>query len=262
MADTTATSNLGTGQEAPSGQPNTRTVIKSVDMTDQMQTTTVDIAVEALQKNAVEKDIAAHIKREMDRKQSPTWHVVVGKNFGSFVTHGKCGRTGCSCVQMLFYVVPLMYLYSQHTTSLTICPHRNGALHLFLHRQNGIPYLEVLDTSDVSRLLESSLNGLSLPSSDSTLAVDVRVCRDNHTFIFPGPTTLSDRYLRFPSYFLLALAQRFLRPLQCTLFNLSHVLYSASTGRVHWPPLALCWTYLRPIYVHRRNPFGSDRLST
>ena len=27
------------------------------------------------------------IKKEFDKKYGPTWHVVVGRNFGSYVTH-------------------------------------------------------------------------------------------------------------------------------------------------------------------------------
>ncbi|KAJ7890598.1 outer dynein arm light chain 8 [Mycena olivaceomarginata] len=41
----------------------------------------------ALEKYNIEKDIAAQIKKEFDRRHGPTWHVVVGKNFGSYVTH-------------------------------------------------------------------------------------------------------------------------------------------------------------------------------
>lgn len=33
------------------------------------------------------QDIAAHIKKEFDKKYNPTWHCVVGRNFGSYVTH-------------------------------------------------------------------------------------------------------------------------------------------------------------------------------
>ncbi|KAF6215626.1 hypothetical protein GE061_010382 [Apolygus lucorum] len=32
-------------------------------------------------------DIAAHIKKEFDKKYNPTWHCIVGRNFGSYVTH-------------------------------------------------------------------------------------------------------------------------------------------------------------------------------
>lgn len=59
-------------------------------MTDEMQQDSVDIASAALEKYNIEKDIAANIKKEFDKKYGPTWHVVVGKNFGSYVTHGEC----------------------------------------------------------------------------------------------------------------------------------------------------------------------------
>lgn len=85
----TATSNLGTGTDAASREASlTKAVIKNVDMSDEMAKETVDIAVAALEEHPIEKDIAAKIKRDMDKKFNPTWHVVVGKNFGSFVTHG------------------------------------------------------------------------------------------------------------------------------------------------------------------------------
>ena len=37
---------------------------------------------QAIDKYTVEKDIAAYVKREFDRRYSPTWHCVVGRNFG------------------------------------------------------------------------------------------------------------------------------------------------------------------------------------
>ena len=33
------------------------------------------------------QDVAAYIKKEFDKKYNPTWHCIVGRNFGSFVTH-------------------------------------------------------------------------------------------------------------------------------------------------------------------------------
>jgi dynein light chain LC8-type len=33
------------------------------------------------------QDIAAYIKKEFDKKYNPTWHAIVGRNFGSYVTH-------------------------------------------------------------------------------------------------------------------------------------------------------------------------------
>jgi dynein light chain LC8-type len=81
---TTQTENMS-GQL--SGSP-AKAIIKSVDMSEDMQQESVDITSAALEKFNIEKDIAAQIKKEFDRKHGPTWHVVVGKNFGSYVTHG------------------------------------------------------------------------------------------------------------------------------------------------------------------------------
>jgi hypothetical protein len=38
--------------------------------------------VQALEKFNIEKDIAAYIKKEFDKKYNPTWHCIVGRNFG------------------------------------------------------------------------------------------------------------------------------------------------------------------------------------
>ena len=40
-----------------------------------------------LEKYNIEKDIAAFIKKEFDKKYNPTWHCNIGRNFGSYVTH-------------------------------------------------------------------------------------------------------------------------------------------------------------------------------
>jgi len=61
-------------------------------MSEEMQLDSIRIATEALEKYNIEKDIAAFIKREFDKAFQPTWHVVVGKNFGSYVTHGESKR--------------------------------------------------------------------------------------------------------------------------------------------------------------------------
>ncbi|KAG4305152.1 hypothetical protein PORY_001322 [Pneumocystis oryctolagi] len=74
-----------------------KAVIKSVDMSDQMKIDAIDcgmyfsqilisnlrIAIFAMEKYNVEKDIAAHF----DKKFGTTWHCIVGRNFGSYVTH-------------------------------------------------------------------------------------------------------------------------------------------------------------------------------
>lgn len=64
-----------------------KAVIKNADMSDEMQQDAVEIAGQAVDKYTLEKDMAAYIKREFDKKYNPTWHCIVGKNYGSYVTH-------------------------------------------------------------------------------------------------------------------------------------------------------------------------------
>lgn len=95
-----------------------KAVIKNADMSEEMQQDAVDCATQALEKYNIEKvclyvevmclvvglffrwsfpisdtlqfvfqDIAAYIKKEFDKKYNPTWHCIVGRNFGSYVTH-------------------------------------------------------------------------------------------------------------------------------------------------------------------------------
>ena len=37
---------------------------------------------QALEQFTIEKDIAAYIKKEFDKKHEPTWHCIVGRHFG------------------------------------------------------------------------------------------------------------------------------------------------------------------------------------
>ncbi|XP_072163454.1 dynein light chain 1, cytoplasmic-like [Diadema setosum] len=64
-----------------------KVMIKNADMADGMQQEAVDCAAFAFKKFTIEKDIAAYIKKEFDKKYNPTWHCIVGRNFGSYVTH-------------------------------------------------------------------------------------------------------------------------------------------------------------------------------
>ena len=41
-----------------------------------------------MEKFSIEREIAACIKKEMERRYVPgSWHCIVGRSFGSFVTH-------------------------------------------------------------------------------------------------------------------------------------------------------------------------------
>ncbi|KAL3309861.1 Dynein light chain 1, cytoplasmic [Cichlidogyrus casuarinus] len=66
---------------------NRKATIKNSDMSNEMQQDSVEIASVALDQFKVEKDIASYLKKEFDHRYGPHWHCVVGKNFGSYVTH-------------------------------------------------------------------------------------------------------------------------------------------------------------------------------
>ncbi|KAF9244089.1 dynein light chain type 1-domain-containing protein [Melanogaster broomeanus] len=86
-APATSSTDTGSSPKENGGAAGPRATIKNVDMTEEMQQESVDIASAALEKYNIEKDIAAQIKKEFDKRFGATWHVVVGKNFGSYVTH-------------------------------------------------------------------------------------------------------------------------------------------------------------------------------
>lgn len=75
------------GRTARDTMAERKAVVKNADMSEDMQQDAIDCASAALEKFSVEKEIAAFIKKEFDRKYSPTWHCIVGRNFGSYVTH-------------------------------------------------------------------------------------------------------------------------------------------------------------------------------
>lgn len=99
MSDAKDTAMTHTGDDAnglsagAEGGSSKKAIIKNVDMSEEMQQASVDIANDALAKFSVEKDIAAFVKKALDSKFGPTWHVVVGKNYGSYVTHGEYLQT-------------------------------------------------------------------------------------------------------------------------------------------------------------------------
>ncbi|RYR63057.1 hypothetical protein Ahy_A04g020842 [Arachis hypogaea] len=67
--------------------PPKKVIIKSADMLPDMQKEAVDIAVNAFEKYNVEKDVAEQIKKEFDKRHGPTWHCIVGRNFGMAFVH-------------------------------------------------------------------------------------------------------------------------------------------------------------------------------
>ena len=65
--------------------------VKTVDMSEEMEKDAIAIATEAIHEYNIESQVASHIKREFDKKYSPTWHCIIGRNYGSHVVHAtKC----------------------------------------------------------------------------------------------------------------------------------------------------------------------------
>ncbi|KAG4990492.1 hypothetical protein JHK87_023949 [Glycine soja] len=79
--------------------PPKKVIIKSADMIPDMQKEAVDIAVAAFEKYNVEKDVAEQIKKEFDKRHGPTWHCIVGRNFGPLSIGSKLVKTDVKLVQ-------------------------------------------------------------------------------------------------------------------------------------------------------------------
>ena len=58
------------------------------------QTLTCQSVVQGLERFTIEKDVAAYIKKEADAKFGPTWHCIVGRNFGAMSDAACLWRVG------------------------------------------------------------------------------------------------------------------------------------------------------------------------
>ncbi|KAI6698345.1 hypothetical protein NL676_018464 [Syzygium grande] len=69
-----------------------RAVVRETDMTEAMRSHGMDLAYQALDLHESSdcQAIAHHIKQKFDEAYGPSWHSVVGKDFGSCITH-LCG---------------------------------------------------------------------------------------------------------------------------------------------------------------------------
>lgn len=59
-----------------------KAVIRNADMPDEVQEDAVHTTAIGMEKYDLEKDIAAYVKKEFDKKYQPNWHCIVGKHFG------------------------------------------------------------------------------------------------------------------------------------------------------------------------------------
>ena len=82
--------------------------------------------VQALDRFSVEKDLAAYIKKEFDKKHNPTWHCIVGRNFGACQLH-RFAKTKLHQSSLLLDI-------NKSCLCRVICHPRNQAFHLLLPR--------------------------------------------------------------------------------------------------------------------------------
>ncbi|QRG37312.1 dynein light chain 1, cytoplasmic [Candidozyma auris] len=62
-------------------------ILKASDLADEIQTKVFELSIDATRTYKVEKDIATYLKKELDLLYGASWHVIVGRSFGSNVTH-------------------------------------------------------------------------------------------------------------------------------------------------------------------------------
>lgn len=68
-----------------------RVIVKSADMPHDMQRKAIELALVALERFDLERDMAHYLKKEFDERFQPSWHCIVGRHFGSYVTHDGSG---------------------------------------------------------------------------------------------------------------------------------------------------------------------------
>nr|CDS27992.1 dynein light chain [Hymenolepis microstoma] len=84
----------GTKKMFPLIGPETKEIqiaVKCVRMSEEMINSAAKMAEDALRQNTTRKDVAAYVKKGFDEKYGPLWHCIVGKDFGSYVTHQDQG---------------------------------------------------------------------------------------------------------------------------------------------------------------------------
>ncbi|KHN86572.1 Dynein light chain 2, cytoplasmic, partial [Toxocara canis] len=63
--------------------------VEATDFSKDLEEVAVKVTKEALERCGIENEIASYMKREFDRICGPTWHCIVGRNFGSHIHYEK-----------------------------------------------------------------------------------------------------------------------------------------------------------------------------
>jgi len=62
-------------------------VVKMCDMPPDMEQAALNVTFEALESLNSEKEVAQYVRDLFVKKYNGVWHCIVGRNFGSYVTH-------------------------------------------------------------------------------------------------------------------------------------------------------------------------------
>ncbi|XP_057498094.1 uncharacterized protein LOC130782717 [Actinidia eriantha] len=83
-----------------------KAVVRETDMPEDMLSHAMELAYMALDLHEVSdcQSIARYIKQKLDDVYGPAWHCVVGKDFGSCITH-LCGSFTFFRVEMMEFLV-------------------------------------------------------------------------------------------------------------------------------------------------------------
>ncbi|PRQ43104.1 putative dynein ATPase [Rosa chinensis] len=83
-----------------------KAVVRETDMPTLMQSHAMELAYKALDLHEVSdcRSIAHYIKQKFDEAYGPAWHCVVGKDFGSCITH-FCGSFIFFHVEMMEFLI-------------------------------------------------------------------------------------------------------------------------------------------------------------
>ncbi|XWS67134.1 hypothetical protein CRYUN_Cryun05aG0260800 [Craigia yunnanensis] len=83
-----------------------KAVVRKTDMPKEMQSRVMELAYQALDLHEVSdcQSIAHFIKQKFDEAYGPAWHCVVGKDFGSCISH-LCGSFIFFHVEMMEFLI-------------------------------------------------------------------------------------------------------------------------------------------------------------
>ncbi|EOD19033.1 hypothetical protein EMIHUDRAFT_75572 [Emiliania huxleyi CCMP1516] len=62
-------------------------VVKLCDMPPDMEQDAVSTSLDAMGRFDTEKEVAQYVRKRFVDKYKGVWHCIIGRNFGSFVTH-------------------------------------------------------------------------------------------------------------------------------------------------------------------------------